>query len=580
MKQLLSYFLVSSLFSLCLTSSFAQTENEVDTISYAKEMASQESLIEGQKFFLLEDYESALKSLESALEADPNNDAAYFKQAEIYLKQEKYDEGLTAIEKSLTLQANNKYYYLLASELAALNQQPEKVSDYYLQMLNKTDDYFLYLEEMAKHFIAQGNWQQALEVINYTEGKTNLTVAQYQIKVDILVNANQMKAAQQLLAQLQEKFPGERQFIFQEARLLSLNNQKDEAISLLKAQKELTGEMQLLLAELQGAKVETPEDQKKILLQSFSNPSTDVEIKTVLLGQYLAEGSENVDLMLIDSLQQTLEQNYPEESIVIEHGAKAYEILAQSAEGLQMKAYAMESMERYEKLTQLNPGDFEVWKNLLAQYNLWGNWKRLEIQADEALLRFPNQILFYIHLADAKRELQNINEARSLIRQAQVMANTNPSLKSLAISRMALLAYHEQNTEEAGQLYQEAIGFENPHPEAILAYGTFLSLEKPKEAINFIEPWIRQGAKNEAIFRIKAQALFTLSKFERAKSALEEGNSISSLSSGQSLELLGDIYFKLNNIEKALELWGKAKFLPGVSDLIDQKINEKTIPTN
>lgn len=578
MKQFLFYCMLGSYLYSGLGIASAQMQTAADTITYAQQITSQEQLIEAQKYFLLEDFEQALKSLNNAIDADPNNDAAYFKQAEVYLRLERYGEGLKAIEKALTLERTNKYYYLIASELAALDQAPDQVSGYYLQMVNSTNDYFMYLEEIAKHFISQGKWQQALELIDFTEQKTNLSPAQYQIKVDILVNANLINEAKQLLNQLQGKFPGERQFVFQEARLLSLNKEKEKAIELLKAQKQPTVDMQLLLAELQGGKGQTPEDQKLLLLQSFSNPNADAQVKTLLMGQYLMKTTGNIDLKLVDSLQLELESDYQDEPVVLENGAITYEILAQKAEGENRRAYAMASLERQERLILIKPGDFETWQNLLNHYATWQNWQKLEVQADEALLRFPNQIRFYIYLAEAKMGLEKTNEAQLLLRQVLLMANSYPELKSLVLSRQADLAYQKQNMADATKLYEKALNIENPHPDAILSYGRFLSVENPKQALLFIEPWIEQGAKNEAIFRIKAQALFTLSEFEKAKSTLEKDfSSISALADGQSLELLGDIYFKLNAAKEALKLWEKAKFAPGVSGQIDEKINEKNI---
>lgn len=581
MKQLLSSFYVAFYLYTSFGIASAQSQTTADTITYAQQNTSQEKLIEAQKYFLLEDFEQALKALKGAIEADPNNDAAYFKQAEVHLRLAQYNDGLKAIENALTLKSNNKYYYLLASELATLGQAPGEVSKYYLQMVNLTDDYIMYLEEIAKHFIAQGKWQQAIEIIDMTAQKTTLSPTQYQVKVDILVNANRISEAKNLLRQLQQKFPREHQFVFQEARLLSLNKEKEKAIELLKAQKQPTTDMQLLLAELQGGKEQAPEDQKLLLLQSFSNPNADARVRTLLMGQYLMESMGKVNLKLVDSLQQVLENDFPDEPIVLENGAITYQILSQKAEGEARRAYALASLERQEQLTQIQPGDFEIWQTLLKHLATWKNWMKLEEQADEALLRFPNQIRFYIYMAEAKIGLEKTNEAKALLRQSLLLANSNPELKSLILSHQANLAYQTQKIKEANDLYEKALAEEPSHPGAILAYGTYLSMEKPQKALAYIEPWIEQGAKNEVIFRIKAQALFTLSEFEKAKSTLEEEfASSSTLAQGETLELLGDIYFEMNDVEKALEFWQKARFSPGVSDQIDQKIDEKTIPKN
>jgi tetratricopeptide (TPR) repeat protein len=68
--------------------------------------------------------------------------------------------------------------------------------------------------------------------------------------------------------------------------------------------------------------------------------------------------------------------------------------------------------------------------------------------------------------------------------------------------------------------------------------------------------------------------LFQQKRYELAKEYIEKSLAASP-NSAEVVEHMGDVFFKLNKYEKAIELWNKARELGSDSEMLDKKIKDK-----
>jgi len=149
-------------------------------------------------------------------------------------------------------------------------------------------------------------------------------------------------------------------------------------------------------------------------------------------------------------------------------------------------------------------------------------------------------------------------------------------LKSHIIGKQASLALEMGDRNEALKLFEQSINLNQVHPESIAAYADLLTESDPQKSIRLIDSLKGTQFKNLQIIRIKAEALFNLKKYLEANTLLTQGlNEFPSQQKGKTLELSGDILFKLNLIEEALAQWNAARTLGGASDKLEQKIEDK-----
>lgn len=527
-------------------------------------------LIEAEKFFLLEDYERALAFLDKSIEVDKKNHAAYFKKAEIYLAQNKPEDGLKAIKEAINLVRNNKYYYVLGAQLEKSNRNMPGAAEFYRLMVQETTDYQTYLVELATTYQAIGKTKDAIQVF---EKHKDLSLDQSMKLVEMYIQDSKEKNAISLMETLLQKNPTDFDLKYQYANLLNTLGETEKAITALEREPNKTAEMRLLLSNLYSGNGQS-NAKYNLLIESFGDPEASLTDKTLLLGQLMLESGNDIPVNLADSLQTSLEYQYPDEALAIENGTFVYSKLAEVTEGEQKDLYQLKAINRYKQLKDLKPGDFKVWDKVLSyEYNS-GDWEALSADAEEALSLYPNQAIFYVYLASAKISLKEADEAEDLLNQAARMSRSNPQLTSQILGKQAEVAQLKGNTTTASALYQQAMGLPVIHPETSLSYGKFIatndtaqsnaesvankSVSRTKELDEVYKTaltFYRDGNYSEALLRL----LTNIHTFEDNKD-------------GAAMELYGDIYSRLKLSEIAMKYWVKAKEFGGASDKIDQKI--------
>src|SRR5687768_12425322 len=82
--------------------------------------------VEGEKYFILEDYAKALAFFQRAAQLNPGDAGVHYKVAEVLSKSSGDQEltmALTSIETALKLDKKNKYYYQLQADIHAAKQE-------------------------------------------------------------------------------------------------------------------------------------------------------------------------------------------------------------------------------------------------------------------------------------------------------------------------------------------------------------------------------------------------------------------------------------------------------------------------
>lgn len=548
-------------------------------------------LIEAEKFFLLEDFDRALAYLDKSLEVDSKNHAAHFKKAEIYLTQNNPEEGLEAIKEAINLRKDNKYYYVLGAQLEKSNRNMEGAAKFYELMVENTTDYNAYLVELASTYQAIGKLGDAIDVFEKAE---LLSLDESMKLVEMYVQNSKEKRATELMESLLIQYPGDADLKYQYANLLATIGDTDKAIEALEAEPNKTAEMRLLLSNLYAGNGQA-DAKYSLLIESFSDQDASLTDKTLLLGQLILENPDELPVNLIDSLQTSLELQYPDDALAIENGTFVYTKLADVTEGNQRDLFQLKTIERYKKLKDLKPGDFKVWDKVLSyEYNS-GDWEALSADADEALMLYPNQATFYVYLASAKIYQKEIDEAEDLLNQAARMSRSNELLRSHILGKQAEIAQLKGNSSTAAELYKTAISLPVVHPETSLSYGIFIASDSTSlRSTETIPDKFTEGKKptedteSDARTETKQPQPRTNELENIYKTALVlymdrnyDGAFILLLSNihtfednkdGAAVELYGDIYYRLKLPELAMKYWVKAKEFGGTSDKIDQKI--------
>ncbi len=576
MNKIHSILIFSLLLLVGISTHAQETEQklEVENSKYVQSNA-EFLLIEAEKFFLLEDYKKTLAFLEQSIEVDGENHAAFFKMAETQLILEDFELAQKAIDKAITIRKDIKYYYVLAAEIMKAKKDMVQATVYYNLMVENTDDYFNYTKSIGDAYLAIEQPEEALNIYNKVEQGKGLTTEQKLGKIEALEQLEDTPTLELYLSKQIDNGSSDQMIIRKYVETLSKLGKTDQALAYLNEQEKLPEFLVMKKYELL-TKTSDQATQEDFIILSTNDESLSIYIKTQMLGQYVISNRSFEDLKFADSVQNLINTDYPNDALAIQSSAMLYNLMATKAPIDERNYFNQKSVESYRQLVRLDPNDFRAWIKILDFERDQGLFEALEKDAEEALDLFPNQAVLYTYYAAAYAGQSDFDEAASLLQQAMRMSFGNQSLQSLIYTEEAELALLKGDGKAARSLFEKAVGIETIHPSAILKYCNYLLEVEPQKAIDLVDPYIAQGSKNIELFRIKAQAIFNLTKYSGANKFWDKNIEANSTNlTGPILELKGDILAKLNLTEEAVRYWEQAKSSGQASNKIDQKIANK-----
>lgn len=558
-------FLGLSLLMLCMPERLpAQNEKKDEKgISKYDRANAEYLLIDAQKFFLLEDYERVLAFLEQSLEVDPNNHAAYFKQAETYLAMEKYDLGLEAIGKAQSLLADNKYYYLLGVRLCKEKKDLEGAARQYELMRVHTLDHKAFLPDLVALYVALKNDEKALKTLEAAEkafGNADKFMFQ---KKDLLVQSGRIDEAIEYLKSLLDKNQNNQQLLTEYTALMTKVGRENEVIRYLESLPHAQAASLLVKCYLRKGFFKKAQLRLTSLLEN-NRLGLDEEIElAAALAQIasVAQLKTPESLPFLKELMEHLVARAPENAQVLEIQSRLLTLM--DSDKTAGEATDSEIYRVWLKLKESDPSNFQNWKRVLEYEYKHGHWKALLKNAPASLDYFPNQGLFYFYSGAASLYAGALDEAADLLNQSLRLSFSNDSLKAETLGKLGELSFAMNQPEQAQQHFKKALATLRL-PEIINNYGYELALRQwqPEQALKLVEE-ARASAPNRLKY-ISTEAFvhFQQGSYQRARQLMEEGlNRLPQQVNDSILKFYGDILMKLNLADLAVAQWQKAKAL-------------------
>ena len=534
--------------------------------------------IEAQKYLLLEDYAKALSLFQETVEITPNNSAAYYKLAEIFVHNENIGEAQKHALKALELDGENKYYYLLIANIFTEKGEFDKASEYYELMISHVEGVDDYLFELAALYLYQNRLDDALSTYNKAEEVFGVNEQIVFQKQKILLQLNQLEAVIQEGEKLIKAYPDEPVYVIALVDILVPNNRIDAAIE--KLQKLLeeypeNGRAKLILSDIYKNKGELKRSEE-LLFSAFNDPNVNPDVKVQIIASYTQQISKARE---INNPNATLEDNTLKlsEKIIELHPneGNAYGVYGDLLYALNKKTQALDS---YLQTVSLNPDNFQVWQNIFQLDTELGKLEASLEHLERAMELFPNQSVIYMYYGLALTQKQNFNEAIVILNQGRQLSLSNQFQTGVFYSLLGNAYNAIKDFENSDQSYENALEINPNDYQTLNNFSYFLSLRQDKldKAEKMAQKVVRDNPENSTYADTYAWVLYTKGKYKEAKKQLDkvmERNDISAIH----FDHYGDILYKLGNVQGAVEYWLRAKGMNPDIDNIDKKIANRKV---
>lgn len=504
--------------------------------------------------------DEAIPILNDLIRQDHKNAELYFELGKIYESKSDVIEAEKNLKFAADLDTSNSWYLSYLATFHEKGGKKEESLQDYLLLLKRFPDQLQYYKICADLLHKNNQHAEVIQLYNnyeLTHGITDESV--HQKYRSYLMMGQGTQAVQQLIQYVQKK-PKDIELLheivqyYQQQqdetnvrvyldKILSINPTDARARMSMNSSSNSNDPVQLVMED----KAISFDEKMKILIP---------RIKALSVSLNNQEGEKLLQYLDILSIQ------FPSDAKVAAGQGDVYNVLGKNTQAIAA----------YEKSLQYAKSNAMVWEQLCGLYKTEGLFVKLKSTSEAALDFFPNRSIFYLYSGISKMVCQDMVGGGSDFDQFQSMMGNQPALQeALQLAKVeGFLVLNDVKSAET----------------------LFSSMEKkslPKDLRSKLEAWIYilQGNllkaqeligsmnANPEINYLKMLAAYKQRNYVQAKSISESIPSSSSLNNPLMLELIGDIHYRLNDINAALDYWNKAKMIYIKKDKIEKKIQNR-----
>ncbi len=536
-----------------------------------EEVSIEQMFIEAKKHKLLGDFDGAKQLFTDLIKKHRNHDVAAYELAEIHHRADEIQDALHYINLALGINPTNKWYLQLKADILQGQNRFLDAALVYEEITKLEPSDLRYQERKAFMYSKAKNYEQAIVIFDEIEGRQGITEKSSLIKHDFYKKLGKKNKALNELLRLVDHFPGD---ISAKHILANYYNHLGKT----NLAEEVYAEILQLHPNDARANVAMASTFKKqgnhsSYLQSIrpiiENEEADIDIKIAELMPYVRrlqkeKDSEQLEAMLV--LVSVLEKTHPTD-------AKGY---ALHGDLLSMAGRAEEAIEKYSKTLSLDESNYLVWEQMLSLQAEVGQMEELAEASEEAMELFPNQVnIFYLN-GIAHSSLLEPEAAISSLEEALLMTGSNEEIK---FSILALLgqAYDQLGKfTESEDAYQSALLIKPGDSRVLNDYGYHLAKrgERLDDALKMVDKALNKDSSNPRYIATKAWVNYRRQNLEESRELIEDALKNGGDQYSYILEAAGDIYYKVDQQERAIKHWKLAKEKGGGSKWLDRKISE------
>ena len=513
-------------------------------------------------------YAQAASSFTKILELDPANDAAMYELANLSFAENRPEDAERLARNAVTVSPENEWYWVLLSDIYKKTNKitelvyvlgelskiaPQNEAYYYdranaLLILKKMDDAENAYDEIEKRFGSSEDLVSARQRILMQQGKS-------------------VKLTEELEKQIRSNPEELRNYIYL-SEVLSKSGDKLKAVEILNRAKQIApanAMVRLALADNYKA-LKQYENTFIELKVAFADPDLNIDEKVRIVLSFFPMFADMKARAYANELASIMVRVHPDE-------AKAHAVYGDVL--FQERKYP-QAQESYKKALAINDQVYQIWEQLLRIEVSRGEFQQALSDGDHALSIFPNQAALYLYTGIANAQTQKHEKAITYLKSAVDLEAEDKDILVQVYSTMGDSFNSLKKFKESDQAYSKALELDPRNSYVLNNYAYYLSLrgENLDEAERMSKRSIELDPDNASSEDTYAWILFRLKKYTDARIWIEKALQHNANSAVQ-VEHYGDILYFLEEKDKAVEQWQKAKVMGSRSETLDKKINEK-----
>lgn len=518
----------------------------------------------------LGNYDEAIETFKKCLIINPKSAVVNYEIGFILFHQRKLLEAADYAKKAYDLSPDN---YWFGKQYAEITKQAVLI-----------DEHIKHLENFSKQFpekvnikidlaIANamaGKPDEAIKVFNEVENKIGVSEEVSVEKHKLYLDLKKYDDAEKELLKLVESQPNNINYL----RKLSEFYAKSGSFELVKKYNDKIIELNpsdpythLGLYEyyVQNRDLDKAFDHLNI---SFANPDLSIDIKVKMLVSFFgASGKESALYEKVYKLLEIMTLTHPNE-------AKTYAVYA---DFYNRDEDFKNAQIMFKKALALEKSKYVIWRQMVIVSSEIEDYETMLKYASEAVELFPTQSEMYWFAGISAMQLKKYEEAIKHLKNGKRYVVDSQEMKGRFAASLGDCYHQVKDHSASDKAYEEALKYLPNDVYILNNYAYYLSLRKKELALaaSMSKKTLDAEPNNINFLDTYGWILFLQGKHDQSIVYLEKALNNNADKNGTVLEHLGDVYYHLNEMDKALEFWNKAKATNDHSDLLDEKIKQK-----
>jgi len=538
-----------------------------------EEVNKEKLFIEANSEKLLGNYEKAISMLRELHRQDNSNAAVAFELGRLMEAEGDLEEAIRFLKLASDNAPDNEWYPKYLADLYQREGRNAEGAALYERLVTQSpDDQYLYFR-WAYFLVRSQEVDQAIKAYDELEKRIGINEEIIRRRHTLFLGMGETRRAARELERLVDAFP---EVLEYKHLLADFHESQGDESAAQKVYEQIIAispdDPEALLALAGGGQQKQDEVRYlEELIPAFERTDVDLDLKIGKLYPFISMVAETGNQAVADAALQLTD--IMEE--VHEADAKPY---AAAGDLLYHSQRPLEAIEKYRATVKRDESVFPVWEQLLVSLYEVGNYQGLYDDANNALDIFPNRAIIQYYLAIASDALGKYDEALDAISMADMMSGRDANLRAEVKALEGQIYHHSNDKGGANTAFAAARELAPQSPEVNYRYGAFqLDNEDLKTATDALGIAIKSDAAHPYYNFEMARLLFAQGKFAKAEERLVTAKNRGARYWSKAMELSGDVQFKLNNIEEAVNYWQQAKELGGTDQRLIDKITNRSL---
>lgn len=540
-------------------------------ISGAKEAEFTALFVEACALRIKGNLQEALKNFEECQSLKPNDPAIRYELGMIHKLQGDNTKALDNARYSANAEPKNEWYQLLYIETCLAIKDYKQAIKIREQLVKNFPERSDFKEDLAIEYSLSGQYDKAYRLYEELE-KTYGYNEQITInKVKLLRGQKKFKEAETELIKLSDSNKNVVKYYYYLADFYREQNDLDKAKIMydkVLAIEPFNPEVNLDLYDYYIAKGQGNEAHEA-MKKAFSNAELNVNTKADIIGQYY----KNAEQGSLKDFTHGVELA----KIMLSVHPKTAQANGIYADFLRLDGKKAEAYNYYLAATLSEKQNFKLWRNLMYIESELNKQDSLEVHSAACMEIFPALPDAYLFNGLANSRLKNYHKAVSSLKEGVNLVVDNKLMTFDFLRALGDNYFNIKNYAKSDLAFDDALKIDPDNTYVLNNYAYYLSLrnENLEKAERFSKKSNELRPNEKAYMDTYGWILYQQKKYKEAEQWLSRAAKNST--SPAILEHYGDLLFRLNKIDEALQYWNQAQQAGGNTPELLKKIKDKKL---